>query len=153
MADRELHVAELPPHASRAFGGVVVDESRGVLLREPKGHFGDYVWTFAKGKANPSETPEEAALREVREETGIEARIVAEIPGWFVGTTGGTKFYVMHVVKDHGDFREETTRVTWANWSAATQLIKQTATATGRARDLLVLKAAHEAVQGSRESV
>ena len=40
------------------------------LLREPTGHFGGYVWTFLKGGVNAGESPREAALREVHEETG-----------------------------------------------------------------------------------
>ncbi len=30
-----------------------------------------YVWTFAKGRPDPGETPEEAAIRETEEETGL----------------------------------------------------------------------------------
>ena len=33
-------------------------------------------WTLPKGKLEPGETPEQAALREVEEETGLRARIV-----------------------------------------------------------------------------
>ncbi len=54
----------------RAFGGVIINEAGLVLLREPSNHHGGYVWTFAKGRAKPGEAPEQAALREVLEETG-----------------------------------------------------------------------------------
>jgi len=37
-------------------------------------------WSFPKGKADPGESIEETALREVREETGIEARIINHLP-------------------------------------------------------------------------
>ena len=53
-----------------AFGGVLVREDGKILLREPKGHYGGYVWTFPKGRADEGESAREAALREVREETG-----------------------------------------------------------------------------------
>jgi 8-oxo-dGTP diphosphatase len=33
-------------------------------------------WSLPKGKVEPGETPEQAALREVEEETGLRARIV-----------------------------------------------------------------------------
>lgn len=36
-------------------------------------------WTLPKGKSDPGETPEQTALREVREETGVEARLVASL--------------------------------------------------------------------------
>jgi 8-oxo-dGTP diphosphatase len=37
-------------------------------------------WSFPKGKADPGESIEETALREVREETGIDARIIDHLP-------------------------------------------------------------------------
>jgi 8-oxo-dGTP diphosphatase len=37
-------------------------------------------WSFPKGKADPGESIEETALREVREETGIDARIINHLP-------------------------------------------------------------------------
>jgi 8-oxo-dGTP pyrophosphatase MutT (NUDIX family) len=36
-------------------------------------------WRLPKGKIDPGETPEQAALREIREETGIEAEIVGTV--------------------------------------------------------------------------
>ena len=36
-------------------------------------------WTLPKGKSDPGETPEQTALREVREETGVEARLIDAI--------------------------------------------------------------------------
>ena len=37
-------------------------------------------WAFAKGKLEPGETDEEAAVREVREETGLPCRLGTELP-------------------------------------------------------------------------
>jgi 8-oxo-dGTP diphosphatase len=37
-------------------------------------------WSFPKGKVDRPETDEEAALREVREETGLECALGAELP-------------------------------------------------------------------------
>ena len=37
-------------------------------------------WSFPKGKADPGESIEQTALREVREETGIDARIIDRLP-------------------------------------------------------------------------
>ncbi len=37
------------------------------------------LWALPKGGPNPSETLEETALREVREETGLEAKVVASL--------------------------------------------------------------------------
>ena len=45
-----------------AYGGVLIDDAGRILLREPTDHFGGYVWTFAKGRIDKGETPEQAAL-------------------------------------------------------------------------------------------
>jgi 8-oxo-dGTP diphosphatase len=138
----EIHRSERRPGTNAAYGGVLIDDDSRVLLREPKGHFGGYVWTFAKGGANPGESPEEAALREVREETGIEAEIIVEVPGWFVGTTSDTQFFLMRPVRDHRDFHEETAAVRWVSFEDAEVLIGKTHSTTGKARDLAILSAA-----------
>ena len=59
-----------------AAGGVVLDsKARVLLVHRPK--YDD--WSFPKGKAGPGETIAETAIREVREETGLECRIVSEL--------------------------------------------------------------------------
>ena len=130
------------PKKAMAYGGVVFDAEGRILLREVAGHYGGYVYTFAKGRPDPGETPEETALREVREETGIEAEIVGEIPGVFEGDTTDTKFYAMRAVRDHGDFHAETAKVMWVDAHAAVGLIALSTTARGRERDTRILKAA-----------
>ncbi len=43
------------------------------------GHVRENIWTLPKGTPAPNETREETALREVREETGLDAEIVGEV--------------------------------------------------------------------------
>jgi ADP-ribose pyrophosphatase YjhB (NUDIX family) len=71
-------------------GGLVVDLSGevpvGALIGRLDRH-GRLLWTLPKGHIEAGETAEQAALREVREETGIAGEIVAElgvIDFWFV---------------------------------------------------------------------
>jgi 8-oxo-dGTP diphosphatase len=62
-----------------AAGGVVTREAGGRLevavVHRPK--YDD--WTHPKGKLDPGETFEQAALREVEEETGLRCRLVREL--------------------------------------------------------------------------
>jgi 8-oxo-dGTP diphosphatase len=62
-----------------AAGGIVLERKntnvRVVLIHRPK--YGD--WSFPKGKAEPGESVTETALREVKEETGLDCRIVHEL--------------------------------------------------------------------------
>jgi 8-oxo-dGTP diphosphatase len=125
-----------------AYGGVLINERGEVQLREPSNHFGGYVWTFAKGRPDPGETPEQTALREVLEETGQAARILALIPEVFAGTTTSTVFFLMEPVGKPGPFSDETDAVRWVDRETARLLVAMTTTPTGRERDLRVLDAA-----------
>ena len=55
-------------------GVLVFDKNKVLLLQYLQGH-----WDFPKGHVEAGETPEEAALRELLEETGLTAEI---IPGF-----------------------------------------------------------------------
>lgn len=125
-----------------AYGGVLINDRGEVQLREVAGHFGGYVWTYAKGRPDPGETPEQTALREVLEETGQPARIMALIPGVFEGTTTSTVFFLMEPVGGPGPFSNETAAVRWVDRETARRLVAMTTTPTGRERDLTVLDAA-----------
>jgi 8-oxo-dGTP pyrophosphatase MutT (NUDIX family) len=131
-----------PPRGlKRAYGGVIL-RGGAVLLRRPTNDFDDYVWTFAKGKPDGDESPEETALQEVQDETGIVGRIVGELPGWFSSSSSATKFFVMEVAEDTGSWDpKETQTVEWVPLSDAADWVGQTRNPRGRARDLKVLEA------------
>ncbi len=79
-----------PVRRAESFGGVVVSSGDGrheVALIRTKNMKGKEVWTLPKGTAEEGETREQTALREVLEETGIEAEIIEpleDITYWFV---------------------------------------------------------------------
>lgn len=134
---------EKPPVGKkRAFGGVVVDTRGRILLREVANHFDGYVWTYAKGRPDPGESPRQTALREVKEEMGVDARILLPLPGTFAGGTTQTQFFLMQVDENRVDLAhhcDETAGLRWALPSEAEKLLAQTTNATGRERDLKVL--------------
>jgi 8-oxo-dGTP pyrophosphatase MutT (NUDIX family) len=68
--------------------GSVVRAAGGVVRRRAKSGRADYAlvhrpryddWSLPKGKLDPGETDEEAAQREVEEETGVRAELLAEL--------------------------------------------------------------------------
>jgi 8-oxo-dGTP pyrophosphatase MutT (NUDIX family) len=62
-------------------GGVVVRTVRGrtmVAAIRPRGK-PEGVWALPKGNIDPDESPAETAVREVREETGVEGRLVEKL--------------------------------------------------------------------------
>jgi 8-oxo-dGTP diphosphatase len=63
------------PEEVRAAGGLVVRDGLVAVVHRPR--YDD--WSLPKGKLDPGESWEEAAVREVQEETGIRARIVGEL--------------------------------------------------------------------------
>jgi len=64
------------PLRHRSAGAVVIHDGRCLLLRRGR------AWSFPKGHVEPGETAEDAALREVREETGLEIALLG-----YVGAT------------------------------------------------------------------
>jgi len=71
-------------------GGLVVDRTEGaprVALIGRVDRRGRLLWSLPKGHLEDGETAEDAAIREVEEETGIRGRVVASlgtIDYWFV---------------------------------------------------------------------
>ena len=63
-------------------GGVVYRRRKGrleIALAARRTRRGELAWGLAKGAIEPGEAVESAAVREVREETGLEARIEAPL--------------------------------------------------------------------------
>ena len=72
-------------------------------------------WSLAKGTPDQGETLEETALREVREETGLEVKLetsIGSIDYWFAGRDGEARyhktvhFYLMVPVGGHPDHHD-----------------------------------------------
>ena len=87
----------------RAAGGVVLDpEGRVALVHRPR--YDD--WTLPKGKLDRGESFEDAALREVEEETGLRCRLVRELPSSeYLDPKGRSKlvrYWLMEVEHDPG---------------------------------------------------
>ena len=135
--------------AADAFGGILTDALGRILLREPADHLGGYVWTLARGRANPGESAETAAVREVREKSGYHARITGLLPGVFRGDTSTTLFFMMDTSPEsQGTFGPETLRTRWVSPEKAVELVSMNETTVGRHRDLDVIAAVQDFFRG-----
>ena len=123
-----------------SYGGIVYN-GKNILIREPAGHFGGYVWTFPKGRRGEGDTPEETAIREVYEETGYRAVIVKKLPLKLETASSVTQYYLMKPASAvrPDSFDEETASIKWVTLERARQLINMTWNTRGKKRDREVI--------------
>jgi 8-oxo-(d)GTP phosphatase len=101
----------------RAAGGVVrragPDGEEVLLVHRPR--YGD--WTFPKGKAQPGETAEATALREVEEETGFVCVLGDELPSAGYRDSHGrpkvVRYWTMRVESGAFEPHREVDAITW----------------------------------------
>jgi 8-oxo-dGTP diphosphatase len=113
----------------RAAGGVISRrDERGeieVLLVYRGG--GQRDWSFPKGKAEPGESDQVCALREVREETNLRCVLGGELPPVsYLDRRGRTKvvrYWAMTAVKGEAEPRNEIAAVRWVGIEAALSLL------------------------------
>jgi len=129
----------------RSAGGVVASSSRVLLIATQRGRR----WQLPKGHIEEGETPEQAAVREVKEETGVTGRVLAPLPGveyWFVekGPCRIHKkvdyFLLEYMSGDAKDFdAEEVSGTGWFSWEAgiARLTFENERRVVRRARELL----------------
>ncbi len=70
--------------------GVLIRRGRVLLLRNERGE-----WELPGGRLDGDESPEEAVVREIREETGLRARVVALVDAWVYRVTRSEKVLVL----------------------------------------------------------
>jgi len=131
-------------------GGAVFKKSGKKVFWLVAKHSGYHKWVLPKGLIDPGEKSADTAVREVEEETGIKAKIVAKIPGAekYVYTMNGEKIfklvvyylmeYVSGDVKDH-DFEME--EVVWLEYEEAKKRLnfRGAKEVLGKAKKLLEL--------------
>jgi 8-oxo-dGTP diphosphatase len=97
---------------------------RGLVLIVHRARYGD--WTLPKGKLEPGETWEQAALREVREETGFSCELGDQLGSTFYEPGGAAKevrWWRMTPVGQPGERDGEVDELRWLRIGDARALL------------------------------
>ncbi len=126
----------LPVRTQVSAGGILFRYSGSRLEVAITRHYdmrGDQVWSLPKGLVEEHEAPEETALREVEEETGLRGRIVAKVGEstyWYADPVQKVRykktvhFYLMQYVSgDTSGHDWEVEEVRWVSHEEALQLL------------------------------
>jgi 8-oxo-dGTP diphosphatase len=95
-------------------------------------------WTFPKGKAEPDESDEDCAVREVWEETGLRCELRAELPSTYYTDSRGrpkrVRWWRMEPLEGVFAPTEEVDEIRWLTHEEAAELLSY-------ARDQALLEA------------
>ncbi|HKB23779.1 MAG TPA: NUDIX hydrolase [Methylomirabilota bacterium] len=121
----------MPPERTRpvlqySAGGLVVDADGRILLIRARDLRDRPVWTLPKGTLSPGESSADAALREVREETGWRCEIVRELEDvtyWFQRdgrrVRKSVRWFLMRPLEQAGEHDHEVDEVSWVTRAEA----------------------------------
>jgi 8-oxo-dGTP diphosphatase len=112
------------PRKVEAAGGLVLRDGEVCLVHRPR--YDD--WTLPKGKLDAGESFEDAALREVHEETGLRCRLGRELETVRYRDNKDrpkvVRYWAMEVIADDGfDPNDEVDEIRWLAPAAAARLL------------------------------
>jgi mutator protein MutT len=135
-------------------GGVVLDaQQANVALIGRLDRRGRLLWSLPKGHIEEGETPEQTAVREVAEETGISSRVLrplGTIDYWFVADNRRIHKTVHHFLLQatDGELSDADVEVTEVAWVALDELDERLAYADERR----LVRKARELLSGQEDS-
>lgn len=101
-----------------AAGGVIVRRTKKGRVKVLVVHRPNHRdWSFPKGKLDPGETHRQAAVREVKEETGLKCKVLTKVPTTTYclpsGRSKRVKYWAMTPTKGKFHPNKEVDRVKW----------------------------------------
>lgn len=110
-------------------GGIIVNKHGQILLTQ---HSANKYWGFPKGNISEGENSQQAALREVKEEAGVEAQILDKVgDSKYVYTHPQTKEKIFKIVTIYlmrhvsGDPKDHDWEVSEAGWFSPEEALKK----------------------------
>jgi 8-oxo-dGTP diphosphatase len=114
-----------PDEAEVKAAGGVVRRDDGTIAVVHRNRYDD--WSLPKGKLDPGETWEEAALREVWEETGLRCELVRELSSTFYedrkGRAKAVRYWLMAPVGGSFEPNDEVDELRWLAPAEATSIL------------------------------
>lgn len=114
-------------------GGVVLKKNKWLITKSSISDlYPNSVWRLPKGWIDEGETLEETAIREVKEEGGVKAKIIKKIETiryFYIAPDKGkilkfVTFYLMEWIKDFPEgFDGETSEIKWLSFDKAYKLL------------------------------
>ena len=108
----------------KSCGCIIIEDNRVLLVKHQKGH-----WGFPKGHVEKNETEMETAIREVKEETNLDVKIVdnTRFVEEYITDKGNEKevvyFYAKKVGGEIKSQEEEVSETKWFSFEEARQVI------------------------------
>lgn len=108
----------------KSCGCIIIENEKVLIIQQTKGH-----WGFPKGHVEENETEQETAIREVKEETGLDVEIIGsqKYKEQYITDKGRLKEVVYFVAKKIGGKiklqEQEVKDIEWLNYKEATEKI------------------------------
>lgn len=149
------HRRRLPTVEEASAGGLVVNAELKVPVIGRLNRRGLLLWSLPKGHIEPGETPEDAAVREIEEETGILGRVVATlgtIDFWFQVEAHRVHKTVQHYLLEYvgGDLCCDDHEVAVVAWVPLNELESRLAYPDERGVVVRATATLHEGLYGGR---
>ena len=106
----------------KSCGCIVIDNGKVLLIQHLKGH-----WDMPKGHMEAGETEQETALREVKEETGVDVEIISDKKSTLEYTVenGNLKEVIYFIAKKiGGEEKAQETEVSAIRWLAFDEAVE-----------------------------
>jgi ADP-ribose pyrophosphatase YjhB (NUDIX family) len=122
MVDKPSHTGRVLREYDLGVGAAVVRDGHILLVQEAAGPYAG-TWSFPKGLVEIGETADDAALRELREEAGLEGRVVGVVGLRTRCRPDSTSVFIIFRVEAEGEPQPDYLEVSEARFFSTAELM------------------------------